>query len=202
MESLKFWKPETFDIASFKWHLKERVNKEILGNGSDIGSCYYTFNELGFRGDSPKKKGTRIMSVGCSHTEGHTVDWKKTWPHLFMRNIVNENKYESKPKKIKNKNLIIKSIKPENQYENVFFYYGDGFLGLPTLAPFDKIIITAAAPNVPEKLWEQLKVNGIMVIPVDETPERAGFEFTKSGMPKIHGITPFRRDSPLVSDEA
>ena len=40
------------------------------------------------------------------------------------------------------------------------------------------------------------------VIPADETPERAGFEFTKSGMPKIHGITPFRRDSPLVSDEA
>ena len=39
------------------------------------------------------------------------------------------------------------------------------------------------------------------VIPPDETPERAGFEFTKSGMPKIHGITPFRRESPLVSDE-
>ena len=39
------------------------------------------------------------------------------------------------------------------------------------------------------------------VIPADEIPERAGFEFTKSGMPKIHGITPFRRESPLVTDE-
>jgi protein-L-isoaspartate(D-aspartate) O-methyltransferase len=57
----------------------------------------------------------------------------------------------------------------ENQYSEVFFFYGDGFLGLPTYAPFDKIIITAAAPNVPEKLWEQLKVNGLMVIPVNET---------------------------------
>ena len=57
----------------------------------------------------------------------------------------------------------------ENQYSDVFFFYGDGFLGLPTYAPFDKIIITAAAPNVPEKLWEQLKVNGLMVIPVNET---------------------------------
>ncbi len=36
MDILNYWKPETFDIASFKWHLKERVNKEILGNGSDI----------------------------------------------------------------------------------------------------------------------------------------------------------------------
>jgi hypothetical protein len=40
------------------------------------------------------------------------------------------------------------------------------------------------------------------VIPPDETPERAGFEFTKAGMPKIHGITPFRRDSPIVTEEA
>lgn len=75
----------------------------------------------------------------------------------------------------------------ENQYENVFFFYGDGFLGLPTLAPFDKIIITAAAPNVPEKLWEQLKVNGIMVIPVNETETtQRMFRLTKTsnGMAK------------------
>jgi protein-L-isoaspartate(D-aspartate) O-methyltransferase len=57
----------------------------------------------------------------------------------------------------------------KEQYPNVQFFYGDGFLGLPTIAPFDKIIITAAAPNVPEKLWEQLKVKGMMVIPVDES---------------------------------
>jgi protein-L-isoaspartate(D-aspartate) O-methyltransferase len=55
------------------------------------------------------------------------------------------------------------------QYPDVFFFYGDGFLGLPSEAPFDKIIITAAAPNVPEKLWEQLKIKGVMVIPVDES---------------------------------
>lgn len=74
----------------------------------------------------------------------------------------------------------------ENQYENVFFFYGDG-LGLPTLAPFDKIIITAAAPNVPEKLWEQLKVKGIMVIPVNETETtQRMFRLTKTsnGMAK------------------
>jgi hypothetical protein len=87
MESLKFWKPETFDIASYKWKLNERKNKEILGNGSDPGNCYYSFNELGFRGDSPKKKGLRIMSVGCSHTEGIGVHNHQTWSHILSRKI-------------------------------------------------------------------------------------------------------------------
>ncbi len=56
-----------------------------------------------------------------------------------------------------------------DQFPDVEFFYGDGFEGLPNCAPFDKIIITAAAPNVPVQLWEQLKVRGIMVIPVDES---------------------------------
>lgn len=47
-------------------------------------------------------------------------------------------------------------------------FYGDGFEGLPTYAPFDKIIITAAAPFLPPKLFEQLKEGGVMVIPVDD----------------------------------
>jgi protein-L-isoaspartate(D-aspartate) O-methyltransferase len=57
----------------------------------------------------------------------------------------------------------------KNQYPNIEFHFGDGFEGLPLLAPFDKILITAAAPKIPEKLWEQLKVSGKMVIPLDES---------------------------------
>jgi protein-L-isoaspartate(D-aspartate) O-methyltransferase len=41
-----------------------------------------------------------------------------------------------------------------------------GFEGLPTYGPFDKILITAAAPEVPQKLIEQLKVYGMMVLPL------------------------------------
>ncbi len=44
-------------------------------------------------------------------------------------------------------------------------YYGDGYKGLPTYAPFDKILITAGAPSVPEALLNQLKIDGIMVVP-------------------------------------
>lgn len=46
-------------------------------------------------------------------------------------------------------------------------FLGDGFEGLPTYAPFDRIIITAGAPCIPPKLIEQLKPNGIIVIPLD-----------------------------------
>ena len=46
------------------------------------------------------------------------------------------------------------------------FFYGDGYKGLPINAPFDKIIVTAGAPKIPEDLLLQIKVGGIMVIPV------------------------------------
>ena len=53
-------------------------------------------------------------------------------------------------------------------YPSIRRFYGDGFEGLPTYAPFDKIIITAAAPFVPPKLIAQLKPGGFMIAPVGD----------------------------------
>ena len=52
------------------------------------------------------------------------------------------------------------------KYPSIKFFYGDGYEGLPTYAPFDRILITAAAPEIPPKLIEQLKPGGMMVIPL------------------------------------
>jgi protein-L-isoaspartate(D-aspartate) O-methyltransferase len=51
-------------------------------------------------------------------------------------------------------------------YDNVRVVIGDGTLGLPVRAPFDSIVVTAAAPDVPQALRDQLRLGGRMVIPV------------------------------------
>ncbi len=54
----------------------------------------------------------------------------------------------------------------EMKFTNIRCYWGDGYKGLPEFAPFDKILVTAGAPEVPKALLEQLKVGGLLVIPV------------------------------------
>jgi protein-L-isoaspartate(D-aspartate) O-methyltransferase len=51
------------------------------------------------------------------------------------------------------------------KYPTIRFFYGDGYEGLPTYAPFDKVLVTAAAKDMPVKLIDQLKPGGCMVIP-------------------------------------
>lgn len=64
-------------------------------------------------------------------------------------------------------------------YRPKFQSFGDGFAGLPTFAPFDKIIVTCGAENLPTELLKQLNVGGKMVIPLGKTDEQILFRFTK-----------------------
>ncbi len=73
------------------------------------------------------------------------------------------------------KHFVLKS-----KYPAIKFFYGDGYEGLPTYAPFDKVIITAAAPFIPPKLIEQMKPGGLMVIPVDEGEHQKMLRLTKN----------------------
>ncbi len=66
-----------------------------------------------------------------------------------------------------------------SKYPNIKFFFGDGFEGLPSFAPFDKVLITAAAPFIPPKLIAQMKPGGKMVIPVDEGETQRMLRITK-----------------------
>ncbi len=78
-------------------------------------------------------------------------------------------------------------------YKGTKLVYGDGYKGMPQFAPFDKIIVTAAAPYIPEDLLAQLKIGGILVIPLGEGEEqvmnvivkKSGTEFDKQAFGKF-----------------
>lgn len=71
--------------------------------------------------------------------------------------------------------------KNEQEYWNVKCYYGDGFEGVPMQAPFDKIIITAAVPEMPKKLLAQLSVGGKIVLPFGSQDDCDMLRITKHG---------------------
>jgi protein-L-isoaspartate(D-aspartate) O-methyltransferase len=86
------------------------------------------------------------------------------------------------------------------EYHTPLLFYGDGFAGLPKFAPFDAIIVTCGAPEIPGELLKQLATGGRMVIPVGVrkqqmlVAERIGeddYKITEYGefsfVPMIHG---------------
>jgi protein-L-isoaspartate(D-aspartate) O-methyltransferase len=64
-------------------------------------------------------------------------------------------------------------------------FFGDGTGGVPAHAPYDKIIVTAGAPVVPEALIQQLKIGGILVIPVGDRSKQAMVKITKKSAKEI-----------------
>jgi protein-L-isoaspartate(D-aspartate) O-methyltransferase len=60
------------------------------------------------------------------------------------------------------------------------FFQGDGSLGLPQFAPYDKIIVTAGAPSVPKALVSQLAIGGVLVIPVGDDETQKMLRITRS----------------------
>jgi protein-L-isoaspartate(D-aspartate) O-methyltransferase len=102
------------------------------------------------------------------------------------------------------KSLFDKAVKfiPSLGY-NVKIFYGDGYKGLPAFSPFDKIIVTAGAPYIPDPLIEQLKPGGILVIPVGESDVQVMTTITKNSdntiEKKEHGAFRF---VPLLEDKS
>lgn len=88
---------------------------------------------------------------------------------------------------------------------NITTRLGDGSKGWPELAPFARIIVTAAAPDMPKSLAEQLDDGGIMVVPVGTSGEQVLYRITRQGqelkeerlldvrfVPLVEGMPPSR----------
>jgi len=90
------------------------------------------------------------------------------------------------------------------KYNSIKTFYGDGYKGLPTFGPFDKMIVTAGAPFIPDDLLKQLKPNGIMVIPVDldqDIQEMIRITITADGTMEKESFGTFRF-VPMLSNKA
>lgn len=112
------------------------------------------------------KRGMKILEIGTGSAYQASV-----LAHLGARVFTIERQ-----KKLfdNNKNFVFKA-----KYPNIKFFFGDGFEGVPAYAPYDAVIITAAAPFIPPKLIDQLKIGGVMVIPVDEGDAQRMLRITK-----------------------
>ena len=74
---------------------------------------------------------------------------------------------------------------PQLGYKKIHFFYGDGSKGLAAHAPFNKIIVTAGAPTVPNSLVAQLTIGGCLVIPVGDNSTQQMLRLTKTSERKI-----------------
>lgn len=77
-----------------------------------------------------------------------------------------------------------RTLLPQMGYRAIFIH-GDGSRGLPSYAPFDKIIVTAGAPTVPNDLLRQLAVGGSLVIPVGDDRQQKMLRLTKQSESRI-----------------
>ncbi|MGN7205009.1 protein-L-isoaspartate(D-aspartate) O-methyltransferase [Pedobacter sp. SAFR-022] len=86
---------------------------------------------------------------------------------------------------------------------NANFFFGDGSMGIPAHAPYNKIIVTAGAPFVPEVLLKQLKIGGILVIPVGNEQSQTMVTVIRISETEFEKIELDQfRFVPLVGDQA
>lgn len=86
-------------------------------------------------------------------------------------------------------------------HANVYVVVGDGSIGLPQQSPFDKILVAAAAPKIPESLLTQLVEGGRMVVPVGNRFEQQVQVVRKIGLDSVVTLQEFCRFVPLVGRE-
>jgi protein-L-isoaspartate(D-aspartate) O-methyltransferase len=129
-----------------------------IGQGQTISQPYIVarMSELLFTADNSPKK---ILEIGTG-SGYQTAILAMLFPHIFSVERI--------------KTLQFQARRRLNQLDlhNVSMKHGDGWQGWQSKAPFDAIIVTAAAIRIPDALIEQLNENGKLIIPVGEAQQK------------------------------
>ena len=157
-----------------------------IGSGQTISQPY----TVAFQSELLKvEKGMRILEVGTGSG--------------YQASVLAE--MGAKVYTIERQKLLYDNLKLQNPplSYRIKLFYGDGYAGLPAFAPFDRILITAAAPFIPEALVNQLKTGGILVAPVGKNDVQIMTRVTKLSETEIktdtHGTFRF---VPMLTDKA
>ena len=133
-----------------------------IGEGQTISQPYTVAYQTELLEVKPTDK---VLEIGTGSGYQCWILLKLT-PHVYTIEY-NKNLYQKAEKFFKAMNLAPKT------------FLGDGSLGLPAHAPFDKILVTAGAPVIPKTLLSQLKVGGILVIPVGDATNQKMIRVTR-----------------------
>jgi protein-L-isoaspartate(D-aspartate) O-methyltransferase len=126
-----------------------------IGHGQTISQPYIVALMTSLLGVGP---GDRVLEVGTGS------GYQAAVLSRIAREVVTVERYRTLAEKAKSRLFAL-------GYNNVEVVVGDGFSGVPERAPYDRIIVTAAAPEAPRALVAQLKVGGRMIVPLGESRE-------------------------------
>lgn len=147
-----------------QWFMPSRLQEDAyvdkafpIGEGQTISQPYTVAYQTQLLNVQPSD---RVLEIGTG--SGYQA--------VILAQLAAEVFSIERQKKLYDRN---KSFAYLNSFANLRLFYGDGYEGLPDYAPFDKILLTAAAPQVPEGLVQQLKYGGQMVLPLGkEHPQK------------------------------
>jgi len=121
------------------------------------------------------QEGQKILEIGSG----------SGWQSAILSNLVESGKIFTVERHIKLANFAKENLE-KSGIKNVKIIHGDGRLGLPEESPFDRIIITAACKEVPQKLLDQLSMNGLLIAPIgNEIQSLVVLKKTKDGIKEI-----------------
>ena len=97
-----------------------------------------------------------------------------------------------------------RNLLPLLGYSKAKLFYGDGYKGLPAFAPYDKILVTASAPQLPKLLLKQLKIGGQLLIPIGPSDqEQTMYSFIRTSEVDVKGKTLGKFNFvPMLMDKA